>query len=159
MRAYINSLAGLALAVAVAIPPALAETLESLTVHKSPTCGCCGKWIDHMETNGFAVNPVNSNDLGRIKREYGILPAYRSCHTAVSARSGYIFEGHVPAKIVARFLADPPEDARGLSVPAMPVGSPGMEVGDKFMPYEVLLLEKDGGTRVYTRIDTAEAQY
>lgn len=159
MPTFIRTLAALALTAALAHQPATAQELDRLVVHKSPTCGCCGKWIDHMEENGFAVTPVDVADLGQVKREHDIWPAYRSCHTAVGEQTGYIFEGHVPARIVARFLADPPADAKGLTVPAMPVGSPGMEVGDRFMPYEVLLLQKDGDTRVYARIDSPEQQY
>lgn len=152
--------ATLAVTAVLVLPPALAaEQLERLIVHKSPTCGCCGKWIDHLEANGFAVTPVDVADLGEVKREHDIRPAYRSCHTAVDEQSGYIFEGHIPARIVARFLADPPENARGLTVPAMPVGSPGMEVGDKFMPYDVLVLEEDGGTRIYAQVNRQEDQY
>ena len=130
-----------------------------LTVHKSPTCGCCGKWIDHLKNAGFEVEGANTADIGALKREFKIAPAYRSCHTAVWSQGDYVFEGHIPAKIVAQFLEAPPEDARGLSVPAMPVGSPGMEVGDKFMPYDVLLLKSDGSTSVYTRIESQDAQY
>ena len=81
------------------------------------------------------------DDLKPIKEKYGIKPDFRSCHTAVS-KDGYVFEGHVPAKLVKQFLSQPRTDAIGLSVPAMVVGSPGMEMGEKFMPYQVLLLKK-----------------
>ena len=95
--------------------------------------------------------------LQRLKTEHGINPQYRSCHTAVST-DGFVFEGHIPAKYVHQFLSDTPEGAIGLAVPAMPVGSPGMEVDDKFMPYQVLLIKKDGGSEVYADISTREEQ-
>ena len=120
----------------------------ALEVYKSPTCGCCNKWVDHMQAAGIAVNAHNVDDLAGVKRAHGITRPNQSCHTAVSPE-GYVFEGHVPAELVARFLAEKPAGARGLLVPGMPVGSPGMEVGDKFMPHEVLLLKVDGTTEVY----------
>ena len=81
----------------------------------------------------------------------------RSCHTAVSSQ-GYAFEGHIPARDSHQFLANPPADGIGLTVPAMPVGSPGMEVGDKFMPYRVLLMKKDGSTEVFASVESAAQQ-
>ncbi len=97
-------------------------------------------------------------DLAALKQSKLIAPRYRSCHTAVSEQ-GYIFEGHVPAKFIAQFLATPEQDALGLAVPAMPVGSPGMEMGDKFMPYQVLLLRDDGSHTVYAHINRYEEQF
>ncbi|WP_369802079.1 DUF411 domain-containing protein [Microbulbifer sp. Q7] len=82
----------------------------------------------------------------------------QSCHTSVSA-DGYVFEGHIPAKLIRQFLRNPPAGARGLAVPAMPLGSPGMEVGDRFTPYKVLQLNRDGSTSVYANIDHFEQQH
>lgn len=128
-----------------------------LTVYKSPTCGCCEKWVSHMEEAGFSAVTRHPDDLNAVKRQLGIKPGMHSCHTAVSD-AGYVFEGHIPARYVQKFLDNPPPDALGLSVPAMPVGSPGMEVGDRFMPYQVLLLKQDGSTEVYAAVDRAEQQ-
>ena len=125
---------------------------SELTVYKSPTCGCCGDWIDHMKGEGFDSHVKHPRDLSGVKASYHIRPQYRSCHTAVS-ENGFIFEGHVPARYVQQFLAAPPTGAIGLSVPAMPVGSPGMEMGDKFMPYKVLLLKQDGSAEIYASIN------
>lgn len=129
-----------------------------LEVYKSPTCGCCGRWMTHVESGAFETVTRHPPDLSAIKDRFGIEPRYRSCHTAVS-EGGYVFEGHIPVRYIRRFLADPPEGALGLAVPAMPVGSPGMEVGDKFMPYRVLLLKKDGGSEVYAVVSDPEQQY
>ncbi|MFT5161543.1 MAG: hypothetical protein ACI9FJ_000108 [Alteromonadaceae bacterium] len=130
----------------------------ALIVYKSETCGCCKKWVEHLNENGFVATPHNSVDLSTLKTDKGIAPRYQSCHTGVSA-DGYVFEGHIPAKYIKQFLQNPPADALGLSVPAMPVGSPGMEVGDKFMPYNVLLLKSDGSVQTYAKIKTAQQQY
>ena len=104
-----------------------------------------------------AITVLTSN-LQTLKDQYDIGLRYRSCHTGVS-KDGYVFEGHIPAKLVQRFLADPPEGAIGLAVPGMPVGSPGMEVGDKFMAYQVLLLMKDGSVKVYETVSSKDSQY
>lgn len=130
----------------------------ALKVYKSPTCGCCGKWIEHAASYGFDSEIFHPRDLNAVKAGYSIPPRFRSCHTAVSPE-GYVFEGHIPAKVVRAFLDEPPVDAIGLAVPAMPVGSPGMEVDDKFMPYQVLLLKKDGAIDVFAEITAAADQY
>jgi hypothetical protein len=131
---------------------------EVIQVYKSPTCGCCGLWLDHMRDNDFQLQAHNTDEMALVKQQHGILPRYQSCHTAVSA-SAYIFEGHVPAKFVQQFLKNPPDSAIGLAVPAMPVGSPGMEMGDRFQPYQVMLLMKDGSASVYATVKTAQEQY
>ena len=129
-----------------------------LTVLKSPTCGCCVKWMEHLHDNGFSTAVEEPENLAQQKTQLGISPRYRSCHTGVSAQ-GYVFEGHVPSKFIYEFLGAPPEGSIGLSVPGMPVGSPGMEVGDRFMPYEILLLHKDGSSEIYAEINSASEQY
>lgn len=134
------------------------ESMPTLDVYKSPTCGCCEKWVKHIQNNGFQSRVHNDVNLFSFKQKKGIAPRYRSCHTAVS-KEGYVFEGHVPAKFITRFLAESPKDALGLSVPAMPVGTPGMEVGKKFMPYKVLLLHTDGSSEIYSDINTYEEQF
>ena len=123
------------------------------TVYKDPQCGCCSKWAEHMDQFGFDLSLENTNSLQLIKARYGIGPRYSSCHTAVEQHSGYVFEGHIPANLIQRFLEERPENAIGLSVPGMPVGSPGMEMGDRHQPYEVLQLNNDGTANRYAFID------
>ena len=129
----------------------------TLTVYKTPSCGCCKKWVSHLEQQGVVAQTKDYDDLSGIKERYGITPQYYSCHTAVSEQ-GYAFEGHIPAKYIRQFLAESHPDAIGLSVPAMPLGSPGMEVEDRFMPYDILLLHKDGSASVYAHISDASMQ-
>ncbi|WP_026377155.1 DUF411 domain-containing protein [Aestuariibacter salexigens] len=130
----------------------------SLHVHKTPTCGCCKLWIDHINEQKISTTFEDLPYLDNVKTEFGIMPNYRSCHTAVSPE-GYVFEGHVPAKFIKRFLDEEHDGSIGLSVPAMPLGSPGMEVGDRFMPYKVLLLKKDGTSEVYAEVSSYEEQF
>ncbi len=112
-----------------------------LEVYKSPTCGCCGDWVDHMKENGYTVEVHDTDNMQAIKEKAGILPGGGSCHTAFI--DGYVIEGHVPASDVDRLLAERPE-GKGLTVPGMPVGSPGMEMGDRVDTYDVLLFDEDG---------------
>tara|TARA_Y100001970_G_scaffold161228_1_gene197208 strand:+ start:5883 stop:6356 length:474 start_codon:yes stop_codon:yes gene_type:complete len=124
----------------------------SLLVHKTSTCGCCKEWIKHLESNGFSPATRNHQSLQEVKEKYKIEPEYRSCHTAVS-EDGYIFEGHIPSKYIEKFLSEKNPNAIGLSVPGMPLGSPGMEVGDRFTPYDILILYQDGTNKVYAEIN------
>ncbi|PUA30417.1 MAG: metal-binding protein [Cellvibrio sp. 79] len=128
-----------------------ADKPMQLEVYKSPTCGCCEEWISHLQSHGLKSNIHHPDDLNAVKNRYKISPKYQSCHTAVSP-DGYVFEGHIPAPVITRFLAEKPEGAIGLAVPGMPVGSPGMEMGERFTPYDVLLLKSDGSSEVYIRI-------
>ena len=123
----------------------------SLLVHKTPTCGCCKKWVKHLEANSFSTIIKDHQNLQKVKEQYSIQPKYQSCHTAVS-QDGYIFEGHIPSKFIKQFLANPEADAIGLTVPGMPLGSPGMEVEGRFTPYDVLVLYKDGSSKVYAEV-------
>lgn len=133
--------------------------VNSLVVHKSPTCGCCGAWVDHMHESGFQTKVEDTQNLGAIKQQYEIEPRFQSCHTAVTQDGSYFFEGHIPAKLIEQFLADPPQGAAGLAVPGMPAGSPGMEMGDRFNAYDVLQINEDGSTEVYASMDTAAEQF
>ena len=128
--------------------PVFAAAETAIEVWKSPTCSCCGAWVKHLEANGFAVtvNAVEPSMLAAIKRQAGISETLASCHTAKI--DGYVIEGHVPASDIERLVAEHP-DAVGLTVPGMPLGSPGMEQGGEFEPYDVLLLKKDGTTSVF----------
>lgn len=127
--------------------PGQAKAVE-MTVYKSPTCGCCGKWIDHVKAAGFQVKVVDMDDVTEIKQASGVPMKLRTCHTAVVGN--YVVEGHVPADVIKKLLADKPA-AAGIAVPGMPVGSPGMEVGAQKDPYEVILFEKSGKTSVYAK--------
>jgi len=129
-----------------------------LMVYKTPSCGCCKKWISHIEDAGIISYHQDYRDISPIKAKLGIAASYRSCHTAVT-RDGYAFEGHIPAKFISKFLSETHQDAIGLAVPAMPLGSPGMEVNGRFMPYKVLLLKKDGTSEVYARVNSYEEQF
>lgn len=129
-----------------------------LQVLKDPSCGCCEGWVDHVSERGFIAQISHPQDLNGEKLRLGIAPQYQSCHTAISEQ-GYVFEGHIPANVMTRFLAEAPHDARGLAVPGMPLGSPGMEIGEQFTPYDVLLLRSDGSAQVYAHIGTKAEQY
>ena len=118
-----------------------------IVVYKSPTCGCCGKWVEHMESAGFSVDVEERHDLAPIKRELGVPGRMQSCHTAIVG--GYIVEGHVPADLVKRMLDEKP-DIKGLAVPGMPMGSPGME-GPRQDPYDVMAIGHDGRVQVFAR--------
>ncbi|MGP4118247.1 DUF411 domain-containing protein [Psychrobacter aquimaris] len=129
----------------------------SATVYKDANCGCCKEWIGHAEDNGLTTTNHDVADLSLFKERYGVPTEMRSCHTAVTS-DGYVIEGHVPAKYVAEFLQNPPKQAIGLAVPGMPVGSPGMEYQDKFMPYQIMQINKDGTNQVYAEVEFAEQQ-
>ncbi|MGO1474011.1 MAG: DUF411 domain-containing protein [Psychrobacter sp.] len=129
----------------------------SATVYKDANCGCCKDWISHAEDNGLSTTAHDVADLALFKERYGVPNDMRSCHTAVTT-DGYVFEGHVPAKYVAQFLENPPVQALGLAVPGMPMGSPGMEYQNKFDPYQIMQLNKDGTSEVYADISSAQQQ-
>jgi hypothetical protein len=138
-----------ALALAPLAHPAGAQTLPVVEVFKHPSCGCCGDWVKHLEANGFKVKVNTVNDMPAQRARLGMPAKYGSCHTA---RVGaYLVEGHVPAADVKRLLRDKPK-AVGIAVPGMPIGSPGMD-GPVYkglqQPYDVLLVQSDGGARVY----------
>ena len=118
-------------------------------VHKSPTCGCCGLWVDHLKEAGFQVEVRNSEDVMPVKQRLGVPYGKGSCHTAEIA--GYFIEGHVPAEDIKRLLAEKP-DAKGLVLPGMPMGSPGMEgPAGTVRPYTVELVGRDGTTSSFSQ--------
>ncbi len=119
-----------------------------VVVYKSPTCGCCNKWIEHLQANGFTVKAQNVADIMPSKNANGVPPTLASCHTAKV--DGYVIEGHVPAADIKRLLKERPK-VLGLAVPGMPVGSPGMEQGAHKERYDVLTFDDAGNTRVYAR--------
>lgn len=139
-------LPALSLAVLIMAGPAWAA-LPQVEVFKSPSCGCCGKWVDHLKANGFEVRTRDVTDVPAARKRLGMPDAYGSCHTA--RVGGYLVEGHVPAADIQRLLKEKPK-ALGLAVPSMPPGSPGME-GPRPVSYETLLIGKDGSPGVYAR--------
>ena len=126
--------------------PALGSHKE-MTVYRSPTCGCCEKWIAHMVKQGFTVKDIPSEDMPSVKERLGVPTALQSCHTAVV--EGYVVEGHVPAGDVKRLLKTKPQ-ASGLAAPGMPTGSPGMEVGGLKGNFSVILFDKQGNAATFS---------
>jgi len=130
-------------------PAAADQDLPTVLVYKTPTCGCCNGWVEHLEAAGFTVDARDVTDLMSVKRDGGVPPQMSSCHTAII--DGYVVEGHVPAEQVKRLLAERPEIA-GISVPGMPIGSPGME-GRSPKPYQVLSFTHGGEAAVFAEVD------
>jgi len=118
-------------------------------VFKTPTCGCCQNWVEHLRKSGFNVRTTDLNDLSEIKKSRGVPEQVQSCHTAVV--DGYVVEGHVPASDIQRMLTEKPAIA-GIAVGGMPTGSPGMDFpGVKAQPYNVMSFDKNGATRVFAK--------
>ena len=118
----------------------------AVTVYKTPTCGCCGIWVKHLRDKGFAVTVHDVESTDEYSRKLGVPAALHTCHTAIV--EGYTIEGHVPVAEIQRLLKERPT-AKGLAVPGMPLGSPGMEAGERRQKYSVLLFQVDGKTSVY----------
>jgi hypothetical protein len=139
----LGAVGGAAVAADDAPPPALA-----ITVYKSPTCGCCKKWIEHLQAAGFRVTAHDTSDLAGVREHYGVPRKLTACHTAVV--EGYVVEGHVPADVIERLLKEHPAIA-GVAVPGMPAGSPGMESMESAprARYLILTFEQGGKTAVY----------
>ncbi len=137
----------LLLALLVGAGSAWAQSATQVEVFKSPYCGCCEKWIEHMQKNGFKVNAHNVNDIPAARKSLGMPDRVGSCHTAKVG--GYLIEGHVPAADIQRLLKEKPK-AVGLAAPGMPQGSPGMETATP-VPYETLLVQADGSTTVFAK--------
>lgn len=123
-----------------------AAALPLLEVYRSPSCGCCGAWVEHMAAAGFPVKAHMVGDTTAARKRLGMPERFGSCHTALVA--GYVVEGHVPADEVKRLLASK-RDAIGLAVPSMPPGSPGMEMGDRRDPYDVFLIDRNGRETIF----------
>ncbi len=123
------------------------DTKPLATVYKSATCTCCNKWVDHLKENGFRVVAKDVEDVNIYKKKFGVTPNLASCHTAII--NGYVVEGHVPASDIKRMLKEKPA-FKGLAVPGMPVGSPGMEQGNIKQPYKVMSFDKDGNKEVFS---------
>lgn len=131
----------------VVLLTACSQSEAEVVVYKSPTCGCCKKWISHLEQNGFKVTAKDMQDVTPVKIKNGLTPPLASCHTALV--DGYVIEGHVPAGDIKRLLKERPA-VKGLSVPGMPVGSPGMEQGSRKDRYNVVTFNNKGETSIFS---------
>ena len=128
-----------------------AETIEAgkpvdIVVYRSPTCECCGKWLEHLKKNNFNVKDIVTEDVQVIKDKYGVPKAMASCHTALV--DGYVIEGHVPANDIMKLLKTKPKIV-GIAVPGMPSGTPGMEMGDRKDSYKVMSFDKENHYEVF----------
>lgn len=150
-RTMLASLAGLALAGPLAgalgaMTPRRA--LPKMVVYKDANCGCCKQWVAHAQKAGFTVEAHDTTDMDTVKASMGVPAALASCHTAKVGT--YVVEGHVPADLIIKLISEK-STSRGLAVPGMPAGSPGMEMGNRKDAYDVLAFETNGKTRVYAK--------
>lgn len=118
-----------------------------IVVHRSPTCSCCGKWVEHLKQNNFNVKDIVSDEVQVVKDKYGVTQELASCHTAIV--EGYVVEGHVPANDIKKLLKNK-TDVIGLTVPGMPSGTPGMEMGGKKDAYQVISFDKKNQRQVFS---------
>lgn len=121
-----------------------------IVVYRSPSCGCCSKWLDHLKKHQFNVEDIVTDDVSSIKKKYGVPGNLASCHTAIV--DGYVIEGHVPAGDIKSLLKMKPK-VIGLSVPGMPAGTPGMEMGDRKDPFQVVTFDKEGQTKIFNNYE------
>ncbi len=149
-RSVLLKSAGLAAVGAIGINAARAKapSTNKVIVYKTPTCGCCTAWVEHIEAAGFEPRIVEMADLSPVRKKYGAPIELVSCHIAVA--DGYVVEGHVPAEAIKKLLAERP-DAVGIFAPGMPLGSPGMESPYGAQPYDVILLRNDGVQEKFAR--------
>ncbi len=117
-----------------------------IVVHRSPTCSCCGKWVEHLKKNNFNIQDIVTDDVQSVKTKYGVTPELASCHTAVIG--GYVVEGHVPGEDIKTLLEKKP-DIAGITVPGMPSGTPGMEMGGKKDAYQVISFDKKNQRQIF----------
>lgn len=129
-----------------------AQAKVAIVVYKDPNCGCCSKWVDHLQANGFMASVKETTDIEPIKEKYHVGSELRSCHTAVVG--GYAIEGHVPAADIKKLLATKPRGVVGLTIPGMPASAPGMD-SKPFVPYTVLSFDLKGTTAVFAEHRTA----
>jgi hypothetical protein len=139
--AILGFVAALGLGISLLPGDGTRASAQTITVYKTPWCGCCGDWIKHLQRDGFDVVAIERDDLAPVRQRYDVPDRLASCHTAEI--DGYAIEGHVPAAEIRRLLNERPA-AKGLSVPGMPMGSPGMEQGGQSHPYDVVLFGPSG---------------
>lgn len=136
------------LAILTLLSGILQAAAPAVTVYKTRTCGCCGKWVEHLKANGFDVTVNEVPSTAEYRERYGVPTKLQSCHTAIVG--GYAVEGHVPAADIQRLLKEKPK-AKGIAVPGMPIGSPGMEQGDRKDTYSVILFTEDGDMKEFQK--------
>lgn len=143
---------GVGAGIYTAVNPSQADTLSpqalEITSYRSATCGCCYGWVKHLKAEGFTVQDNVTENLATIKSENNVPQNLMACHTAVI--NGYVVEGHIPASDIKRLLREQP-DVAGIAVPGMPIGSPGMEAGNRKEPYTVFTFTEEGKRKVYQK--------
>ena len=127
-----------------------ADKLVDIVVYRSPTCECCGKWLEHLKKNNFNVKDIVTDDVQAIKNKYGVSEAMASCHTAIV--DGYVIEGHVTANDIMKLLKTKPKIV-GIAVPGMPSGTPGMEMGDRKDSYKVMSFDRENHYEVFNNYE------
>ncbi|MDJ0688190.1 MAG: DUF411 domain-containing protein [Xenococcaceae cyanobacterium MO_188.B32] len=132
------------------IEPAYSGITE-MTVYRSPSCGCCGVWVEHAQKHGFKIKDIKTEEMEALKQKYNIPTELASCHTAII--DGYVMEGHIPADDIKRFLQEKPQIV-GLAVPGMPIGTPGMEARDIKQPFQVLAFNNEGQVEVFREYES-----
>jgi hypothetical protein len=132
----------------VATASAQAPALTKMTVYKSPTCGCCAKWVEHMKKAGFDLTVIDTDNVSLIKAEHKVPSTLAACHTAIV--NGYVVEGHVPDDVIRKMLAEKPKIS-GIAVAGMPMGAPGMETDGIPQTYDVTAFDATGATHVYAK--------
>ena len=135
--------------------PTLEAKAPNITVYRSPECSCCGGWINHLKTQGFKVQASPTSDIEAVKQKYKVPEDLTSCHTAII--DGYVIEGHVPANDIKRLLEEK-SNVSGLSVPNMPVGTPGMEMGNKKDPFTVFSFDQKGAVVVFNDYPSSKSK-
>ncbi|MDJ0650390.1 MAG: DUF411 domain-containing protein [Xenococcaceae cyanobacterium MO_188.B19] len=120
--------------------------ITEMTVYRSPSCGCCGVWVEHAKKHGFQIKDIKTEEMEALKQKYNVPTELASCHTTII--DGYVMEGHIPADDIKRFLSEKPQMA-GLAVPGMPIGTPGMEARDIKQPFQVLAFNHKGEIEVF----------
>lgn len=140
----------IAMSILLVSEPSMAVPSKSPTinVYRAPSCSCCGGWIDHLATQGFQPTSIATSNMETLKQQYGVPEGLASCHTAVIDK--YVIEGHVPAEDIKRLLVERPNVA-GIAVPGMPIGTPGMENGDRKDSFTVFSFDKQGKTAAFNR--------
>jgi hypothetical protein len=149
MLASLMKASAIGCGIVAALPTVARADAPRITVYKDPSCGCCTKWVEHLQAAGLKPVVHDRSDMDSLKDGLGVPASLRSCHTAVAGK--YVVEGHVPAADVTRLLAAKPAGVIGIAVPGMPAGSPGMEMSGRRDAYEVVAFSANGKTSVFAR--------
>jgi hypothetical protein len=154
IRQYIRlltlGLVTIAVIIVLMSAPSMAASSKAseITVYRAPSCSCCGGWIAHLAAQGFQLKEIATSNMNMLKQQHGVPNDLASCHTAVI--QGYVIEGHVPVKDIKRLLAQHPKVA-GIAVPGMPIGTPGMEDGDRREPFTVFSFDEQGNAQAFNQ--------